>query len=57
VWFVAGAMSLVWMGVFAAFILAEKVAPQGKLVSGAMGGAAVAAGALSLYFAYITPVM
>jgi predicted metal-binding membrane protein len=51
VWFVAGAMSVLWMGVFAAFILAEKVLPQGKLVSRAMGFAAVAAGALSLYLA------
>jgi predicted metal-binding membrane protein len=57
VWFVAGAMSVLWMGVFAAFILAEKVLPQGKLVSRAMGVAAVAAGALSLYLAAVPPSM
>lgn len=52
VWFVAGAMSVLWMGVFAAFILAEKVVPKGELLSRAMGGVAVAAGALALYLVY-----
>ena len=57
VWFVAGAMSVLWMGVFAAFILAEKVSKRGELLSRSMGAVAVAAGALSLYFAYSAPTM
>jgi len=44
VWFVAGAMSLLWMAVFAGFILAEKVWSRGDWLSRAMGAASVAAG-------------
>jgi predicted metal-binding membrane protein len=54
-WFVAGAMSLLWMGVFAALILAEKVWSRGELLSRVLGAAAVAAGALMLYFASAAP--
>jgi predicted metal-binding membrane protein len=57
VWFVAGAMSVLWMGLFAAFILAEKVSLRGQLVSRAMGALAVAAGFLSLYVVYSAPPM
>lgn len=55
VWFVAGAMSLLWMGVFAAFILAEKVWSRGGALSRAMGAAAVAAGAVAVLLAAAAP--
>lgn len=55
VWFVAGAMSVLWMGVFATFILAEKVSKRGELLSRAMGVVAMAAGTLSLYVALSAP--
>jgi predicted metal-binding membrane protein len=57
VWFVAAAMSALWMGVFGAFILAEKAADRGGIVSRAMGVAAVALGALALYSWWATPAM
>ncbi len=43
--FVTGAMSLLWMGVFAGVVLAEKMWNQGVWFSRATGGAAVAVGA------------
>lgn len=52
VWFVAGSMSALWMGVFAAFILGEKVWSRGEMLSRAMGAAALGAGTLSLYLTY-----
>jgi len=57
VWFVAGAMSVLWMGVFAAFILAEKMMPRGEMLSRVMGGIAVGAGAFALYLVYAAPPM
>lgn len=57
VWFVAGAMSVLWMGVFAGFILAEKALPSGKLLSRSMGAVAIAAGGVSLYLAAAAPAM
>lgn len=57
VWFVAGAMSLFWMGVFAAFILAEKVGSRGEMLSRAMGATAITAGALGLYLTATAPAM
>ena len=55
IWFVAGAMSVLWMGVFAAFILAEKVWSRGEWLSRFMGAASVAAGAVWLYLASAVP--
>ncbi len=57
VWFVAAAMSALWMGVFGAFILAEKTADRGGIVSRAMGVASSAAGAFALYWVWATPAM
>lgn len=42
--FTAGAMSVLWMGVFSLLILAEKTLPRGEAVSRATGAVAVAAG-------------
>jgi len=42
--FVAGVMNLVWVAAIAAFVLGEKVAPAGQLVSRLAGGALVVGG-------------
>ena len=57
VWFVAGAMGLVWMGVFAALILAEKVSSRGEVVSRGIGVAAIAAGLLMMALGASAPSM
>jgi predicted metal-binding membrane protein len=44
--FVMGVMNLVWIAAVAGFVLLEKVAPQGQLVSRATGLALLAWGAL-----------
>ncbi|HZY92666.1 MAG TPA: DUF2182 domain-containing protein [Thermoplasmata archaeon] len=42
--FITGAMSLLWMGVFSALILLEKVWSRGEVFSRLVGGAAIAVG-------------
>jgi predicted metal-binding membrane protein len=42
--FVAGAMSVLWMGVFAGLVLVEKVAPRGEGFAEALGIGAITAG-------------
>ena len=49
--FVAGAMSLLWMAVFAVLILAEKIWTQGELFPRAIGGTGVAVGSVTLVLA------
>jgi predicted metal-binding membrane protein len=46
--FVAGAMNLLWMAIIAAFVLVEKVAPGGHVVSRASGVLFIAWGTLML---------
>jgi predicted metal-binding membrane protein len=53
--FITGAMSLLWMGVFAGVILAEKVWQQGPLFSRLLGGAAVVAGGTLLAIVFLAP--
>jgi predicted metal-binding membrane protein len=48
VWFVAASMSLLWMGIFAGLILAEKGWTRGPWLSAGVGIAAMAAGVLVL---------
>jgi len=43
--FVAGVMNLLWVAVIAAFVLVEKVAPPGRVVSWAAGSVLLAWGA------------
>lgn len=50
--FVAGAMSVLWMGVFSALILAEKVWSRGETLSRFVGVAAIAVGLASVASAY-----
>jgi len=51
--FVAGAMSLLWMGVFSFLILGEKVWSRGELFSRAIGVTGIAVGSVALAFARI----
>jgi predicted metal-binding membrane protein len=55
--FVAGAMSVLWMGVFAALILGEKVWSRGARFSQAMGVLGIAVGAYALWAAWHAPVV
>jgi predicted metal-binding membrane protein len=43
--FFGGVMNLLWIAALAAFVLAEKLVPQGRLLSRAAGAALIAAGA------------
>jgi predicted metal-binding membrane protein len=53
--FVAGAMSVLWMGVFALLVLAEKTWSRGEGFSRALGIAGIAVGALVLGLAWGAP--
>jgi len=53
--FVAGAMGLLWMGVFSLLILGEKVWSRGELFSRAIGATGIAVGSVALAFAGIGP--
>jgi len=53
--FVAGAMSLLWMGVFSLLILGEKLWSRGELFSRAIGVTGIAVGSVVLAFAGIGP--
>ncbi len=44
--FVGGVMNLLWVAAIAAFVLVEKLAPHGRLVSRASGALLVLAGAI-----------
>ncbi|MCA1813184.1 MAG: DUF2182 domain-containing protein [Halobacteriales archaeon] len=55
--FVAGSMSLLWMGVFAGFILAEKVGGPGERVARWLGVAGVLVGLYALLCALGHPVL
>lgn len=53
--FVAGAMSLLWMGLFAGLVLAEKLWTRGPQVTRAMGVAGILVGLLVLGLAWLAP--
>ena len=53
--FVAGAMSLIWMGVFSLLILGEKLWSRGELFSRAIGATGIAVGSVALAFAGLGP--
>jgi predicted metal-binding membrane protein len=55
--FVAGSMSVLWMGVFAGFILAEKVGGPGERVARWLGVAGILVGLYALGFAWTHPVL
>lgn len=54
--FTAGAMSVLWMGLFAGLVLVEKVGPSGERFSRALGLAGIAVGLLALGYAWAAPV-
>jgi Predicted metal-binding integral membrane protein (DUF2182) len=43
--FVGGVMNVLWIATISAFVLIEKIAPVGRLISRVAGGGFVAAGA------------
>lgn len=53
--FVAGAMSVLWMGVFAGLILGEKLWSRGESFARAMGVLGIAVGAFALWAAWHAP--
>ena len=55
--FVAGSMSVLWMGVFAGLILAEKVGGPGERVARWLGVAGILVGLYALGFAWTHPVL
>ncbi len=46
--FVAGVMNLLWVGLIAIFVLAEKIFPRGDVMGRAAGGVLVLAGLILL---------
>jgi predicted metal-binding membrane protein len=54
--FVAGAMSALWMGLFAGLIVAEKASPGGEQLARGIGIVAVAVGAFLLAVAAGMPI-
>ncbi len=53
--FVAGAMSLLWMGVFSLLILGEKLWSRGELFSRGIGATGIAVGFVAIAFARFGP--